>query len=143
MASSRRTALPLLVVLALSACESTTEPNPPPPRVDGTWTGVAHAGFNNFWDFALSLQEDASGRITGTGRLAPVVPQQGLSAHDFVVRLGVNGYPDVLLSLATEDFLDVLFSGQFVQQDAISGHLNGSGYQNAPVTLTRNSSSPE
>jgi hypothetical protein len=137
MAFVHRVALALLVALTLSACGDTTEVEPPPPEISGSWAGIASAGFNNFWDLTLSLTEEASGRITGTARLEPVVPQQGLSAYDFQVRWGAYGYPAVLVALATPDRVDVNFSGEVVHHDSIDGLMNGSGFNNVPVTLIR------
>lgn len=127
--------LPLLLV-ATAACEDPVEVEPI-PEIAGEWAGIASAGFNNFWDLTLSIAVEPSGKIGGTGRLAPVVPRQGFEAHDFQIRWGAYGYPDVLVALAAPDRVDVHYGGRVTHADTIDGLMNGSGFNNVSVKLHR------
>lgn len=145
VARSRRSfATPSLLAAAflLAACD-TTAPELPPPSITGEWAGVLNGGgFANFWDFSLTLAETPSGKITGTGVLAPVVPQQGVRRLEFEVRWGAYGFPDVLVALMTPEFVDVNFSGEVLDPDRIQGLVNGSAFNNVAVTLLRQDAEP-
>jgi hypothetical protein len=82
--------------------------------VTGLWSGIGASGFV-FFVLVLALNEAESGRLSGTGRLSPVATSSGLPSFDFVVRAGAHGHPDVLVSLATADRVDVNYSGRFVE----------------------------
>jgi hypothetical protein len=122
----------LLLAATLSACQTSLEPAETVPTATGSWTGLGAAGFTLF-ELTLSITEMDFGRISGTARLT----SPGRPPFNFVVRTGAHGHPDVLLSLATANFVDVSFSGRFVENHRIAGMINGSGFNNALVTLNR------
>jgi hypothetical protein len=102
--------------------------------VTGSWIGTGAAGVN-FFDLSLELTQTSSGRVTGTARLQHVVPNQ--PSFDFTVRWGAYGYPDILVALHTPDRIDVSYGGRLVEDDKIEGLMNGSGFNNVPITLMR------
>jgi hypothetical protein len=102
--------------------------------VTGSWIGTGAAGVN-FFDLSLVLTQTSSGRVTGTARLQHVVPNQ--PSFDFTVRWGAYGYPDILVALRTPDRIDVSYGGRLVEDDKIEGLMNGSGFNNVPITLMR------
>ena len=122
----------LMMGVSLSACQTSLEPDETVPTVTGSWSGLGASGFTLF-ELTLSITEVDHGRIAGTAILA----SPGRPSFNFVVRTGAHGHPDVLLSLATANFVDVSFSGRFVENHRIAGMINGSGFNNALVTLNR------
>jgi hypothetical protein len=136
MAHLRRGIGVILTVLAIAACEDTPiEPEPEYPSITGSWMGTGATGVN-FFDLSLQLTQEVSGRVTGTGRLQHVVPNQ--PSFNFTVRWGAYGYPDLLVALyAGPNLVDVSYGGRFADPNKIEGLMNGSGFNNVPVTLTR------
>ena len=132
----RRAVACLFAAFILAGCgdESATEPEPEYPTVTGSWIGTGSAGIN-FFDLSLELTQAASGRVTGTGRIQHVVPNQ--PSFDFTVRWGAYGYPDVLVTLYTPNRVDVSYGGRLIEDNKIEGLMNGSGFNNVPITLTR------
>jgi hypothetical protein len=121
-----------LLLVTLTACQTYLEPEETVPTATGSWSGMGAAGFTIF-ELSLSLTEGDFGRLTGSGRLS----SPGRPTFNFVVRNGAHGHPDLLVSLATTNFVDVNFSGRFLENHRIAGMINGSGFNNALVTLTR------
>ena len=121
-----------LLLAMLTACQTYMEPEETVPTATGSWSGMGAAGFTIF-ELDLSLTEGDFGRITGSGRLT----SPGRPTFNFVVRNGAHGHPDLLVTLATTNFVDVNFSGRFVDIHRVAGMINGSGFNNALVTLTR------
>lgn len=128
----RRSALTLSLALALAACGSSTAPEEPPPSVSGTWSGTGSSGLL-LYTLTLSLTESSTGRISGTGTLSA----PGFDTFSLTVRNGAHGHPDVLVALFTPDHIDVNYSGRFVEDHRIEGLVNGSGFNNDPLTISR------
>jgi hypothetical protein len=127
----RRSLLTALMLVAVSACQISTEPEV--PRVTGRWTGVGIQSAISFWEVLLVLQEDQDGRLSGTAQLmSPSRPTTNL-----VVRNGAHGHPDVLVSLASANVVDVNYSARMTHPDSLVGLMNGSGFTNMQVTLHR------
>jgi hypothetical protein len=122
----------VLLISTLTACQTYLEPEETVPTATGTWSGVGAAGFTLF-ELTLSIAEEDFGRVSGTARLS----SPGRPTFNFVVRNGAHGHPDLLLSLAAANVVDVNFSGRFVEFDRIAGMINGSGFNNALVTINR------
>jgi hypothetical protein len=131
----RRAVAWLFAALVSAGCGDTPiEPSSEFPTVTGSWIGTGAAGVN-FFDLSLELTQTSSGRVTGTARLQHVVPNQ--PSFDFTVRWGAYGYPDILVALHTPDRIDVSYGGRLVEDDKIEGLMNGSGFNNVPITLMR------
>jgi hypothetical protein len=122
----------LVLAVTLTACQTSLEPEEAVPTATGSWSGLGASGFTLF-ELTLTITEQDFGRLSGTAMLA----SPGRPTFNFVVRTGAHGHPDVLLSLATVNFVDVSFSGRFVENHRIAGMINGSGFNNALVTLNR------
>ena len=117
----------LLLALApvLAACgDSSTEPRT--PSASGTWTGVVNGG-----TFTLTLAEQNGGTLTGAGSL------QGSGGAVSVTVTGTHVHPSISLTIKSTGFEDLNYTGQFVNDNAISGNLNGSGFNNETLTLMR------
>jgi hypothetical protein len=132
----RRAVVWLFAAAVFAACgdEAPTEPETEYPSVTGSWLGTGASGIN-FFDLSLNLTQTSSGRVTGTGRLQHVVPNQ--PSFDFQIRWGAYGYPDILVTLATPNRVDVSYGGRLIDENRIEGLMNGSGFNNVPITLTR------
>lgn len=117
----------LLLALApvLAACgDSSTGPKT--PSASGTWTGVMTVG-----TVTLTLVEQDGGTITGAGNL------QGSGGAVSVTVTGTHVHPSITLTMQSTGFKDMNYTGQFVNDNAISGNLNGSGFNNETLTLMR------
>ena len=132
----RRAVAWLIAALTIAACgdEGPMEPEGEYPDVSGSWIGTGSAGIN-FFDLSLELTQTFSGRITGSGRIQHVVPNQ--PSFDFTIRWGAYGYPDILVALYTPNRVDVSYGGRLIEDNKIEGLMNGSGFNNVPITLTR------
>ena len=136
MAHMRRGIGVALAALAIAGCgDNPVEPvEEEIPTVTGAWLGTGASGIN-FFDLSLQLTQESTGRVTGTGRLQHVVPNQ--PSFDFTVRWGAYGYPDILVTLYTPNRVDVSYGGRLTDPNKIEGLMNGSGFNNVPITLTR------
>ena len=121
----------LLVGLTLltAACGGdggSTEPDV--PEVEGQWNGpvISDVGSGSL---ALTLNE-ASGAVTGTGTLSVTGDALALTVT------GNYAPPNVSLQMTSPGFEPMNLSGT-LSEDEIDGTLNGSGFVNIAVTLTR------
>lgn len=119
----RRCSIVVLLVLLTAGCEQSDPtapvPLPNPPSFSGNWTGVAS-------DISFSITE-SDYKLSGT------CVYLGLS----LVVNGEQGYPNVSLRLDRAGFYPADFHGTFSHPDTVTGFLNGSGFTNARVTITR------
>lgn len=123
--------LTAVLVVVLSACQLSTVPDV--PTAAGRWTGIGTSGLFTIFEIFLQLEEDPTGRLTGTAQLT----SPGRPSFDFVLRNGAHGHPDILVSLFSPNNVDVNYSGRFVSPDSITGLLNGSGFNNVPLSIRR------
>jgi hypothetical protein len=96
--------------------------------VDGQWNGPINTNVGS-GSLALTLN-DAGGNVSGTGTL---------SVSGDALALTVTGNyapPNVSLQMMSPGFEPMNLSGT-VSEDEIDGVLNGSGFVNIAVTLTR------
>ncbi|MBV26081.1 MAG: hypothetical protein CME12_08190 [Gemmatimonadetes bacterium] len=114
--------LPLYMMLA--ACgDGGTEPN---PTVTGTW-----GGNNGTITLTLTLIEAVDGTVTGSGNLAQ---DQNVA---LAVRVGTHVFPNLSLTLAPFGSYDLDLTGTVMSTTTIAATLNGSGYNNESIQLTR------
>jgi hypothetical protein len=113
----------ILTFLLLSGCEQSEPtapvPLPNPPSFSGNWTGVAS-------DISFSITE-SDYKLSGT------CVYLGLS----LVVNGEQGYPNVSMRLDRAGFYPADFHGTFTHPDTVVGFLNGSGFTNARVVISR------
>ncbi len=122
-----RLARVLACALLLASCGGGDKTGPTPIEVQGTWQGSLTDGSNA--TISLTLAETA-GTVTGSGNLAT-------SATAIAVTVtGTYAEPHVSLTLAAPGFNNTNLSAT-VGETSMSGTLNGSGYVNAALTLTR------
>ena len=110
------------------ACGGDGGNEPSPPDVEGQWNGPINTSTGS-GSLALTLNE-ASGSVTGTGTLT--VPGDALS----LTVTGNYATPNVSLQLSSPGFEPMTLGGT-VGDETITGTLNGSGFVNIAVTLTR------
>jgi hypothetical protein len=127
-----------LVALAISACRGgdhftrrdlLTAPvavNPTLPTLSGTWAGSA-SGSN----FSLTMTHNTqSGTITGTGTVIDANKSLEVTVS------GSYTKPNVSLAISTAGFETANFTGTHAT-NSITGTINGSGFSNAPITLSK------
>jgi hypothetical protein len=128
--SRRARMLPLLLALTLplAACgDSSAEPEPPPPTVTGSWTGTSQSITLN-----LTLSEGLGGSVAGSGNI--VGPDRNIA---LIVRQGTHVYPDLTMILGATGYTDMNFTGRLSGATQMSGTLNGSGFDNFNLNLTK------
>lgn len=125
VARKRRAALCLAALFAialLSSCGG--DSSGPEPSIDGTWTGVAQGG-----TFTLTLTE-TNNTVTGTGSVT------GGSGSAALTVTGTFDNPAFSLTLASPGFQSINYAGE-MEGDALDGLMNGSGFVNEPLSMTR------
>ena len=95
--------------------------------VEGTWNGSFNSGTSAA--LQMTLQENASGTVSGNGNLSAT------SAIAFTVA-GTYVDPNVSLTLSAPGFADLSLSA-IVGQTEMRGTLNGSGFVNTAIVLSR------
>lgn len=113
----------LLSAFFFISCEKSnpTSPLPVPasPSFAGNWTGVSS-------NISFSIAEKDN-KLYGTC----VYINLNLIAN------GDQQYPKVSLRLDRAGYLPASFSGVFIHADTISGYLNGSGFANSSIIISR------
>lgn len=125
----------ILIVLYLFGCskDDTNPVNPDNPTLTGVWKGAAGlSGIDLvFMDTDLS-QSGAS--VSGSGSIKMVGIQD---TFDCSVT-GNNSYPNVNLTFKPGgQYQPMTFTGTFVNEDSLSGKLNGSGASNWNTKFAR------
>jgi hypothetical protein len=127
------TFLPLCaIVIALVLLPSCTKDNPTappplplPPSATGSWSGTLTSG-GTTGPFALTLSQEIT-RISGSGMLGTISMTVSGEAH----------CPDVQFTCTAARYAPFVFTGTFTSPTTISGLVNGSGFVNAAVALTK------
>src|SRR3990167_1645225 len=117
----------LLAFVLLVACGDDSEPEvvEAKPSMTGTWKGSAGGVTFNY-----TLSQKGTD-ITGSG--------QGSDCDVSIAETvkGTNVYPNVSLTMSAAGYTDSNFSGRFADTNTLPGKLNGSGFVDSPLTLTR------
>ena len=125
---------PLLAALALAAAAACSDSSsgPEPVDLDGRWSGQATLG--TFSTFTLTITE-ADGQVTASGNIT-----QG-SASAALTGVGTWAEPSLSLTLSSPGYEPIDFTATYDETSAgeaqLRGRLNGSGFGNTPLTLTR------
>ncbi len=130
--SVKRTLHPLLIVGIMSlgsGCESSPAEPPPPPKATGFWTGLIIP--DNF-NFEVTLVEDEAGVLTGSGRFFVTGGSIAFSAQ------GVHAHPSLSFTISAAGAADANYSGSLETDTFIRGRINGSGFNNNELNLTKN-----
>ncbi len=99
----------------------------PVTTVDGEWFGV-----QNGYSLSLNLTQSPTGAVTGSALVA------GTSGITDAKVDGTFAFPSLVLTITTESFEPVIYSGTMSQSEArIDGKLNGSGFTNLQVNITK------
>ena len=126
----RRLGLGLWIVagLAVAGCGGDDGGSGPShPSIEGHWSGTVNPGGT----LVLNLAED-DGNVTGTGTLTAT----GLGLAIDVTGTYTRSTADASLTLSSEGFEPMNLNGT-VTETKIVGALNGSGFQDAAISLTR------
>ena len=124
------TFLSLFVVLA--ACGDSPVAPEPDPTVSGGWSGTTGTT-----TFQLTLNESATGAVTGSGSIS----EPGF-ALALTVENGTHVFPNLSLILAADGFQDINLVGTVTSATTIAATLNGSGFANDNINLTKSAASP-
>lgn len=96
--------------------------------LSGRWSGSISGGGS----ISLTLAESESGNLSGSGSVSG--PGGSIAV---TVASGTHSGSSVSLSMTASGFEDLNFSGTIQDRTTIQGTLNGSGFDNVSVTLTR------
>lgn len=114
-----RRLLPLLLLL-VTGCIFGGDPD-----IDGTWGGSTP-------DFSYSMTVTEKDKtVTGSATLT------GGGTSVALTVTGTHAHPAVSLTISATGYESVNFSGNFETDDLIRGRLNGSGFSNEQISLTR------
>lgn len=113
--------LAAIVLLALGCSGDSTGPE---LTVTGVWSGAMSDGTAN-----LTLTQSGS-NITGSGSLS------GPGGTEAVTVTGSFAKPNVSLTLTAAGFSPINYSAE-LNKNRLVGEMNGSGFSNLAVTLTR------
>ena len=132
-ASSRSAALTrwLLAVVAASlllACGD--DPTRPAASLDGQWIGTYVGEFPVTISIAFAQTDQ---RLVGSGTLADDV------GTDQINVFGTYDRPEVEFTISFPNLNQdpIRFEGRSSRESSMSGRLNGSGYENIPITFRR------
>lgn len=118
----------IILIVTAATIAACGDQGPEIPTFTGHWEGFVDAEFT-----VLISASEREGAVTGAGRFVGS-PQQGTVAFSVS---GVHLHPDVALTLRPSGFADVNFSGTFDGVDRVSGRLDGAGFTDDSLTLTR------
>ena len=122
------TVLLAVSLLALPACDSGGGNED--PAIEGQWSGTANVdGAAVTFDATFN---NSGGEVSGNGTL-------DLAGESYSTEVsGTYSYPNVSLTLSTDEFSDLNFSGDMSEDgQRIDGQFNGSGLSDVDITLTR------
>jgi hypothetical protein len=121
-----RRALALLALPLLLACSDNGSEPDSRPNVTGTWSGSVGTGTGT-----MTLTHNTStGQITGNGSISA-----GVAALAITVQ-GTYARPTVSLTVSSPGYEPFNFTGTH-SGNSITGVINGSGFVNTGVTLTK------
>ena len=116
----------MLLAAGCGGGDGSTEPDD--PEVEGQWNGPINTSVGS-GSLNLTLTE-TSGTVSGTGTLSVSGDALALTVT------GTYAPPNVSLQMTSPGFEPMNLSGE-VTEEEIDGTLNGSGFVNIAVTLTR------
>jgi hypothetical protein len=120
-----------LLIAGLSGCGSDSSgPTTPavPQDVNGTWVGTAPGTPPSTVSLTLATQGST---VTGSGQFA-----QGTISIALIVASGTYTPPNLSLVVNAVGFSQLNFTGQRTQ-NLLTGLLNGSGFSNQAITLSK------
>jgi hypothetical protein len=120
----------IILAMVISSCSKDDPtaplPLPPPPSIAGSWTATLTQGSSTVV-ILFNLSQDLI-NIGGSGT----------NGSQVVSVSGQNHYPEVSLNFSVTGYKPFRFQGQFTSTSALSGLVNGSGFTNAVMNLTKN-----
>jgi hypothetical protein len=144
-----------LLLPLLAAC-GTGPLDPGAYTLEGTWLGTAFP-----LELSFDLEQDGDHNVTGTGvlrgleEILETAPNPGdptkldtLSIDTVVtgtVEFDVGGtwdHPDFELDLTADGYAPAVYDAAFIDPDSVRGTLQGSGFSNPSIVITRQSTQP-
>lgn len=113
----------LLLAAFLGCGDSPVEPSS--VSIDGTWSGSSSTVSVSF------VINEAGGTLTGTGNFEG--PAGTLATQASGMRTGAH----VTMTFTPQGFAPIYYNGTIASATAITGRLNGSGFMNMAVNLTK------
>lgn len=117
--------LPAVFVLA-AACGSDAT-GPESTNVSGTWTGSS-SGIT----LSVTLSEGSDGSLSGSGNISG-----GTESFALTVSSGTHAGSTVSFTMESAGFRDLNYAGTLQSPTSMSGSLNGSGFNNTNLNLTK------
>ena len=117
--------LPLFAMLA--ACGSDATAPEPDPTVTGSWSGTG-----NQFSLQLTLNQQPDGTVSGSGSISSAVGTLALTVLN-----GTHAFPNLSLTLGATGLLDTNLTGTVTSPTTIAATLNGSGFSNESINLTK------
>ena len=133
MAKSWRVVFAVALLTAAAACSS-SEASGPNGRPSGKWAGSLVSGT---FSVAISvvMVEDAAGKVTGNGFISTAI--SGVTNNTGALTLtGTFVAPNLSANLASQGFNTMNLTGK-ITGDSFNALLNGSGFGNETIVLTR------
>lgn len=119
-----------VAVLAMLVAACGGDSGPAPIQAEGSWTGpVKNNSGATIGTLSLTLIE-TSGTVSGSGNIA------GSTVATALTVAGTYTEPSLSLILSSQRFNDINLGGT-VSETEIVGSLNGSGFVQSNITLTR------
>ena len=116
-----------LLPLLLAACGSDAVAPDPDPTVSGSWSGTTGTT-----TLSLTMNEaDSTGVVTGSGNITDTGVAFALS-----ISSGTHVFPNLSLILSATGFQDINLTGT-VSETAIAATINGSGFMNVNINMTK------
>ena len=120
----------IIFSLFITSCTKDDPTSPPPlalpPSTTGSCSGTLTEG-NISGTFLINVLQDVIS-FRGNGTLGTLS----------ITVTGENHYPDISFSCGAAGYQPFTFAGKFTSPTELSGLVNGSGFTNAVVVLTKN-----
>jgi hypothetical protein len=133
----------LRALLLIAGCEFGSIGGPgrilsPPISVTGTWNGETTSDFGSVRKITLVLQQ-VDHQITGQVSMT----DPGGQVYFVGDADGVNTYPEVSFTLTAEGYETITATGRLTRKDTMTLVLDGSGWNDTPLTMRRSAPSAE
>ena len=121
-----RLLLLLSLFAMLAACGDDSVAPDPDPTVTGSWIGTTGTT-----TLLLTMNQQPDGSVSGSGSIADV------TTIALTISAGTQVFPNLSLTLTATGLQDLNLTGTVTSSTAIAARLNGSGYSNENINLSK------